>query len=111
MLYRKQEFRSPAWPEAVQIVARRKMLGQNYCRLVGQLRFQRRMLSDYRRHPTALTRETVQLGKRDLQSLLDRYLRTLAELRGAVQIVFPGSSSGSANRRALARSASSGFRC
>ena len=111
MGYRRHELHRPAWPEAVQILAGRKTLGRSYRRLVGHLRSQRRMMDEYRRHPTPVARQTVQLGRRDLQALIDRYMRTLAELRGAVQMVFPASIAGTANRRTLTRSADSGFRC
>jgi hypothetical protein len=37
--------------------------------------------------------------RRRLKLVLGRYLQTLAELRGAVEIVFPAGKSGSADRR------------
>ncbi|SRR5579883_3140075 len=103
MTYSRQEPRLPSWPEAVQILARRKMLGQNYIRLVGKLRSQRRAAAEYWLDPSVSTRESVQLGKHELQSLLGSYLRTLAELRGAVDIVFPARKSGAGRRRTLVR--------
>ena len=103
MTYGRQEHRPPTWPEAVQIVARRKVLCQNYSRLLGQLRSQRRATAEYWLDPSISTRESVQLGKRELQTLLGRYMRTLAELRGAVDIVFPARKTGAGRRRTLVR--------
>jgi hypothetical protein len=96
--------RRPAWPEAVQIVARRKVLAENYRRLVGEIRSHRSASNVYTRNPslTAL----LQVGRRGrrLDAVLGRYMRTLAELRGAVEVVFPAGKSGSGTRRTRKRS-------
>jgi hypothetical protein len=102
MPYRRQELRQPAWPEAVQILARRKVLSQNYSRLVEHLRIQRRATADYWQDPNISARESIRIGKQELQVLLNSYVRTLAQLRGAVEIVYR--TSGLNSRRMSARS-------
>src|SRR5579872_4843094 len=104
MALRGQETRPPAWPEAVKIVTRRKALCQNYCRLVGQLRTQRRATAAYWLDPSLCSQESISAGGRELRTQLGRYLRTLAELRGAVDVVFPPRKTGTGNRRTLVRS-------
>ena len=104
MRYTRQVNRPPAWPEAVQIVARRKVLCQNYCRLVSQLRSQQRATAAYWLDPSNSSRELVMGGKRELRVLLGQYLATLAELRGAVEMVFPARKTGMGRRRTLVRS-------
>lgn len=104
MPYCRQEIRRLAWPDAVQIVARRKILCQHYSRLVGQLRLQRHATAAYRRNPSLTARETVTEGKRELRVVLDRYMHALADLRGAVEMVFPARQAGRASRRTPVRS-------
>jgi len=105
MRYSRKVNPTPAWPEAVQIVARRKVLCQNYCRLVSQLRSQQRATAAYWLDPSNTSRESVRVGKRELRALLGRYLNTLAELRGAVEMVFPARNHpGVGRRRTLVRS-------
>jgi hypothetical protein len=103
MPYRRRELRTPGWSEAVQILARRKVLFQNYRRVVGQLRCQRQATAEYWQSPSVSARETVILGKQELKNLLDSYLQTLAELRLAAETVFHARKPGNGRRRTLVR--------
>lgn len=94
----------PPWPEAVQILARRKLLAKNYSRLLGELRSHRRAAAIYSRHPSVSALVTVSRGQKTLDATVGRYMRTLKELRGAVEVVFPVQRSRPANRRLPARS-------
>lgn len=95
--------RRPAWPDAVQIIARRKLLARNYVCLVGELRSHRRAAAVYNSSPTELALEAVSSRRRRLDAMVGRYLRTLAELRSAVEVVFPAGRPGLARRRPFAR--------
>jgi hypothetical protein len=81
--------RHPAWPDAVQILSRRKRLARNFQCLLGELRSHRRAAKVYTRNPSPSALALVGQRRRRLDAVLGRYLRTLAELRGAVEIVFP----------------------
>jgi hypothetical protein len=91
--------RYPAWPDAVQILSRRKRLARNFRCLLGELRSHRRAAAVYTRNPSASALAVVGQRRRRLNALLGRYLRTLAELRGAVEIVFPAGKPGLGDRR------------
>ncbi len=91
--------RYPAWPDAVQILSRRRVLARNYRCLLGELRSQRRATAVYTRNPSPSALALVGQRRRRLSTVLGRYLRTLAELRGAVEVVFPAGKSGFGDRR------------
>jgi len=81
--------RRPPWPEAVQILVRRKLLARNYQLLVGELRSHKRAAAVYSRNPSPSALEQVGTRRRRLNTVLGRYIDTLAELRSAVEVVFP----------------------
>jgi hypothetical protein len=95
----KQYPRRPAWPEAVQILSRRKLLSRNYQCLVGELRSHRRAATVFSRDPSPSARALVSVHRRRLDASIGKYMRTLAELRGAVEVVFPPGRSGLGLRR------------
>lgn len=94
----------PSWPDAVQIVSRRKLLARNYQSLLGELRSQRRATAVYTRNPSPSALAQVSQRRRSLKKVLSRYLRTLADLRGAVEIVFSTGNPVPGNRRPLKHS-------
>ena len=98
-LSRRCHDRCPAWPDAVQIISRRKRLARNFQSLLGELRSQRRATKVYTRKPSVSALAVVGQRRRRLNVVLGRYLRTLAELRGAVEIVFPAGNKGLGARR------------
>ena len=89
MPYYRQASRSLPWPEAVQILARRKVLGFTYSRLMGEIRSQRRATAFSWINSTLFAGDVPRPDTHELRSALDNYMRTLADLRGAVEIVFP----------------------
>jgi len=91
--------RHPAWPEAVQILSQRKLLARNYQLLVGELRSHRRAAAVYTRNPSVSALHLVKIRRRSLDAVLGRYLRTLAELRSAVEVVFPAGTARPGRRR------------
>jgi hypothetical protein len=91
--------RHPAWPDAVKIVSRRKRLARNFQCLLGELRSQRRATRVYSRNPSPSALAVIGQRRRRLDAVLGRYMRTLAELRGAVETVFPAGKLVSADRR------------
>ena len=56
----------PAWPEAVQILARRKLLARNYQLLVGELRSHRRAAAVYSCNPSVSALHLVRIRRRSL---------------------------------------------
>jgi len=89
----------PASPDSVQIVSRRKLLARNYQCLLGELRSQRRAAAVYTRDPSPTALERISQRRRRLDTALSRYLRNLADLRGAVEIVFSAGKPARGNRR------------
>jgi len=89
----------PALPDTVQIVSRRKLLARNYECLLGELRSQRRATAVYNRNPSPLALAQVSQRRRRLDTVLGRYMRTLADLRGAVEYVFSDGKPVPGNRR------------
>jgi hypothetical protein len=91
--------RYPAWPDAVKLLSRRRRLARNFQCLQGELRSHRRAAAFYSRHPSASALAEVGQRRRRLDLVLGRYLRTLAELRGAVEIMFPAGKPDLGDRR------------
>ena len=81
--------RNPVWPEFVKILSRRKRLARNFQCLLRELRSQRRVARVYTRNPSPSALAVVGQQRKRLDAVLGRYMRTLADLRGAVEIVFP----------------------
>jgi hypothetical protein len=98
-LSRRCHDRYPAWPDAVQILSRRRVLARNFQCLLGELRSQRRAATIYTRNPSPSALALIGQRRRRLNTVLGRYVRTLAELRGAVEVVFPAGKSGLGDRR------------
>jgi len=90
--------------DKVQILGRRNLLARDYRRLVGELRSTGRDTAIYARDPSPTALAAVSMGRRSLDAVLGKYLRTLAEFRGAVETVFPARKSPLGNRRPLKRS-------
>jgi hypothetical protein len=81
--------RYPAAPDAVRILSRRRLLTRNYKCLLGELRSHRRAARVFNRNPSASALAAVGQRQRRLDTIVSRYLRTLSELRGAVENVYP----------------------
>ena len=88
-----------ASPDAARIVSRRRLLARNYQCVLGELRSERRAAAVYSHNPSSTALERIGQRRRRLDTVLSRYLRTLADLRGAVEFELSAGQPAAGNRR------------